>query len=163
MKFDNLNCNLTCVLNYVSTEPLIKPYCADSTCNGSIVIDDSYCLCSTRSNYTMDYEMGKIKMERLKIECKAEDIINCITDVVIGKQKQTVVKWNDGVKTIVKCNDEDNFSPEIGVAMCIAKKMFGENYKSKINGLIKKYDNKRKEEIKKRQEEDRKKAKEKNK
>lgn len=37
----------------------------------------------------------------------------------------TVVKWKDGTKTVVKCAKNDNFDPEKGLAMAIAKKALG--------------------------------------
>jgi len=33
--------------------------------------------------------------------------------------------WNDGTKTVAKCSDGDSFSLEGGVAICIAKKLYG--------------------------------------
>lgn len=38
----------------------------------------------------------------------------------------TIVFWDDGVKTIVRCNDED-FDKEKGLAMAIAKRFLGTN------------------------------------
>ena len=37
----------------------------------------------------------------------------------------TVVIWKDGTKTIVRCQDGDEFDPEKGLAMAIAKKVLG--------------------------------------
>ena len=45
---------------------------------------------------------------------------------VIFNDPVTVVLWLDGTKTIVKCEDED-FDPEKGLAMAIAKKYLGTN------------------------------------
>lgn len=39
----------------------------------------------------------------------------------------TVVEWNDGTKTVVKCQRGDTFDPFTGVAMCCMKKMLGTN------------------------------------
>ena len=44
---------------------------------------------------------------------------------VIFNDPATVVLWNDGTKTVVKCQEGDNFDPEKGLAMCIAKKTVG--------------------------------------
>lgn len=78
-----------------------------------------------------------------------------ISDIIIGKQKQTVVKWTDGDVTVVKCNDADNFCPEIGLSMAISKKIFGDNYKNKMSKLIKLFDDKHKAEIEKKKAADR--------
>ena len=53
----------------------------------------------------------------------------------------TIVEWNDGTKTVVKCQRGDKFDPLTGVAMCCMKKMLGSNesgsnYLSKVEGLI---------------------------
>lgn len=40
----------------------------------------------------------------------------------------TVVIWEDGTKTFVKCADDEVFDPEKGAAMAIAKKALGDNY-----------------------------------
>ena len=49
----------------------------------------------------------------------------------------TIVFWADGTKTVVKCQDGDDYSEEVGLAMCIAKKAFGN--KSKYNDIFKKW------------------------
>ena len=50
----------------------------------------------------------------------------------------TVVEWEDGTKTIVKCGYEDTYDQEKGLAMCFIKKLFGNkgNYYDKFNELI---------------------------
>ena len=37
----------------------------------------------------------------------------------------TVVMWNDGTKTIVRCSENDFYDPEKGLAMAIIKKVYG--------------------------------------
>ena len=49
----------------------------------------------------------------------------------------TSVFWEDGTKTIVKCQDGDDYSKEVGLAMCIVKKVFGNT--SKYNDIFKKW------------------------
>ena len=51
----------------------------------------------------------------------------------------TIVFWADGTKTVVKCQDGDDYSEEVGLAMCIAKKVFGNT--SKYNDIFKKWCN----------------------
>lgn len=43
------------------------------------------------------------------------------------KKKVTTVIWNDDTKTMAKCTDDDDYDEEIGVAICIAKKYYGNN------------------------------------
>ena len=40
----------------------------------------------------------------------------------------TVVIWEDGTKTFVRCAENEMFDPEKGAAMAIAKKALGDNY-----------------------------------
>ena len=51
----------------------------------------------------------------------------------------TIVFWADGTKTVVKCQDGDDYSEEVGLAMCIVKKVFGNT--SKYNNIFKKWCN----------------------
>ena len=44
---------------------------------------------------------------------------------VIFNDPATIVFWEDGTKTVVKCQDSDEFDPEKGLAMAIAKKAYG--------------------------------------
>ena len=44
---------------------------------------------------------------------------------VIFNDPATIVFWADGTKTVVKCQDDDIFDPEKGLAMAITKKSLG--------------------------------------
>lgn len=35
----------------------------------------------------------------------------------------TIVHWSDGTKTVARCNEQDTFSEEVGLAMACAKKL----------------------------------------
>ena len=56
---------------------------------------------------------------------------------VIFNGPATVVKWADGDKTVVRCQDGDNYSKETGLAMAIAKKSLGN--KGNFNEVFKKW------------------------
>ena len=47
---------------------------------------------------------------------------------VIFNPPATIVIWYDKSKTVVKCRDVDEYDPEYGLAMCIAKKYFGSRH-----------------------------------
>lgn len=53
---------------------------------------------------------------------------------VIHNEPATIVFWSDGTKTVVKCQDDDIYDPEKGLAMAICKKVFGNkgNYCNEI-------------------------------
>lgn len=44
---------------------------------------------------------------------------------VIFHNPATIVYWNDGTKTVVKCDERDTYSKEAGLALCYMKKMLG--------------------------------------
>ena len=44
---------------------------------------------------------------------------------VIFNDPATIVFWEDGTKTVVKCQDGDDFDPEKGLSMAIVKKAYG--------------------------------------
>ena len=44
---------------------------------------------------------------------------------VIYNDPATIVFWNDGTKTIVKCHPDDVYDPEKGFLLCCAKKLMG--------------------------------------
>lgn len=56
---------------------------------------------------------------------------------VIFHDPATIVFWNDGTKTVVKCQPGDAYNKEIGLALCFSKKMLGN--KSNFNNIFKKY------------------------
>ena len=56
---------------------------------------------------------------------------------VVFNDPATVVIWNDGTKTVVKCQPGDTYSKETGLALCIAKKYLGN--KGNFNKVFKKW------------------------
>lgn len=44
---------------------------------------------------------------------------------VIYNNPATIVFWNDGTKTVSKCHEDDTYSKETGLAICIIKKLLG--------------------------------------
>lgn len=56
---------------------------------------------------------------------------------VIFNDPATIIYWKDGTKTVVKCQQGDVYDDEKGLALCIAKKYFGN--KSNFNNVFKKY------------------------
>lgn len=62
---------------------------------------------------------------------------------VIYNDPATIVYWEDGSKTVVKCGEGDKFDPEKGLAMAIAKKSLGNsgNYYNIIKQWLPKEEN----------------------
>lgn len=61
--------------------------------------------------------------------------MNSITNVIFNNPA-TIVCWSDGTKTVVKCDERDEFDPEKGLAMAICKKHFGGGF---YNDIFKKW------------------------
>lgn len=61
--------------------------------------------------------------------------MNSITKVIFN-DPATIVLWSDGTKTVVKCDERDDFDPEKGLAMAICKKHFGGGF---YNDIFKKW------------------------
>ena len=96
-----------------------------------------------------DYNKMYVKKEDRKMDIKLYECGMFVGGVVTKPQDLiknvifsgpcTIVQWSDGDKTIVKCENED-FDKEKGLAMAIAKKLFGTNEsKSNYNDIFKKW------------------------
>lgn len=59
---------------------------------------------------------------------------------IIINPPATIIIWKDGTKTVCKSNEE--FDPEVGVAMCIAKKYFGSRnqFAKAVEGAVKDFE-----------------------
>lgn len=44
---------------------------------------------------------------------------------VIYSGRATIVIWDDGTKTVVKCSEEDEYVPEVGFLWALAEKVYG--------------------------------------
>ena len=56
---------------------------------------------------------------------------------VIFNAPATIVIWADGTKTVVKCQPDDEYNAELGLAMAISKKFLGN--KGNFNEVFKKW------------------------
>ena len=61
---------------------------------------------------------------------------------VIYSEPATIVFWSDKTKTVVKCQEGDEFDPEKGLAMAMVKKMLGNqgNYYNTFSKWLEKYE-----------------------
>ena len=55
---------------------------------------------------------------------------------VVYNDPATIVIWNDGTKTVVKCHPDDVYDPEKGFLLCCAKKLLGGG---KYNDVMRKH------------------------
>ena len=72
---------------------------------------------------SLEFNLGEIKDVKLIKQLPKFDK-NEIKDVKYN-DPATIVFWKDGTKTVVKCQKDkgDTYNPELGLAMCIIKKM----------------------------------------
>lgn len=55
---------------------------------------------------------------------------------VIFHPPATIVYWEDGTKTVVKCQKDEDYDPEKGLALCFMKRALGN--KGNYNNIIRK-------------------------
>lgn len=70
-----------------------------------------------------------------------------ITDIKTpNPEKVVIVEFSDGTKEKAICDDEDKFSLETGIEVCVLKKMLGgkKNYNKYISAAVDLYNNKEK-------------------
>lgn len=60
---------------------------------------------------------------------------NMMYERIIFNNPATIVIWKDGSKTVVKCQKDDVFDPEKGLALCFMKKALGN--KGNFNNILK--------------------------
>lgn len=76
--------------------------------------------------------------------------IGGFTDIkkVIFSNPATIVFFEDGTKEVVKCSENDTYSPAAGIAFCVMKKCFGHDFHHEIRKWMKQYneENKKQEE-----------------
>lgn len=57
---------------------------------------------------------------------------------VIFNPPATIILWGDGTKTVVKCSDGETYDYEVGLAMCLCKRMLGKKYRRWFKDALKK-------------------------
>lgn len=67
-------------------------------------------------------EMACMMIDDLMEDIDFEDVY--IEDVIFN-DPATIIKWSDGTKTVVKCQEGDTYDAEKGMALCICKKLCG--------------------------------------
>ena len=55
---------------------------------------------------------------------------------IMYKPPATIVFWNDGTKTVAVCEEGDAYNKELGFALCVLKKKYGNK---KVHDMLDKY------------------------
>ena len=78
-----------------------------------------------------------------KVNPYNKSLFSSLIKDVIFNAPATIVLWEDGTKTVVKCGKNDVYDPEKGLAMAIAKRALGN--KGSYYETFKKYINRKEE------------------
>ena len=70
------------------------------------------------------YRPNSVTVHADKIVMRPQNAVPEIKDVIFNPPA-TIVLWKDGTKTVVKCGHGDTYSKEVGLAMAICKKAYG--------------------------------------
>lgn len=65
---------------------------------------------------------------KLEFDSPVPMIIKPTIKKVIFNPPATIVFFDDGTKTVVKCNEDDIFNPWAGMALAICKKLYGSEF-----------------------------------
>ena len=125
-KYPTVHCNINNAENIIGS--LKKYEMRPASIEYSGYGDNHY----TDNELTLTLE-NWIKFDKDYIIDRKEDI-----EKVIFNDPATIVYWKDGTKTVVKCQDGDVYDKEKGLAMCVAKKFFGNkgNFNKVFNKFI---------------------------
>ena len=75
-------------------------------------------------DYIRDYELDLSLYPYFKPNTTNTTKLPEIKDVIFN-EPATIILWKDGTKTVVKCQEGENYDPEKGMAMAISKKALG--------------------------------------
>lgn len=81
-----------------------------------------------RTLYQYHADCGVTSKNRLLSFPKMDLYSDLKVEKVIFNDPATIVFWNDGSKTVVKCGEGETFDEEKGFAIACTKKMFGNNH-----------------------------------
>ena len=108
----------------------MKKYAGETvTIESAIVCDDKPCYYIEEHCYMWD--------ERLFDGGQTIDMPTVQISKVIFNKPATIILWQDGTKTVVKCQKGDKYDKEKGLAMCIVKKALGNQ--GNYNNFFKKW------------------------
>lgn len=115
-------------------EAVIRDYCINKNYSFNITMKPELLSDDTRFSFEIDEGYSRLfdtdiasMYPDIRIRRRRMADIDCIKKVIFSGPC-TIILWNDGTKTIVRCGPDDEFDKEKGIAMCILKKMFGSSH-----------------------------------
>lgn len=73
------------------------------------------------------YRLSRAAAYGLFTPVKKEKTLSMTIKEVIFSPPATIIIWDDNTKTIVKAQEDEPYDPEKGMAMCIAKHIYGDS------------------------------------
>ena len=123
-----------CVFNYEG-RPVGKVISTELHCDGAINADvELYSGVSASDLITtpdmirrreVAYRLSRAAAYGLFTPDKKEKTLSMTIKKVIFSPPATIIIWDDNTKTIVKAQEDEPYDPEKGMAMCIAKHIYG--------------------------------------
>lgn len=124
------------VYNYEG-RPVGKVVSTDLHCNGTINADvelypgvSASDLITTREMIRRRKVVNRLSRaaayEQLFSPVNKEKTLSMTIKKVIFSPPATIIIWDDNTKTIVKAQEDEPYDPEKGMAMCIAKHIYGD-------------------------------------
>lgn len=88
---------------------------------------------------SMGYHVGTINEVTFFVDEDAWMFFKKMPEIkkAIFNDPATIVFWDDGTKTVVKCGEDDTYDKEKGLALCYMKRIF--NNKGNYNEILKKW------------------------
>ena len=121
-------------LNKLSYE--IDPYRNYAECNLEVICNRDEELLKLKTLYNKHFMVSETCEHSYTFYALPTLDISTIKKVIFN-EPATIVLWQDGTKTVVKCQDGDTYDREKGLALCIAKKALGN--KGNFNNEFKKW------------------------
>lgn len=124
--------SFTALKNYLTSHPKCFEY-ADSQCIFRLYTEDST---DFRRSYRLEIAVKQKETPKVPYYqfcdgnvCNVNGTTYApeIKDVIFNPPA-TIVKWADGTKSVVKVDNSEAYDPEKGLAMAIARKMYGNKY-----------------------------------
>ncbi len=72
------------------------------------------------------YRLSRAAAHGLFTPVKKEKTLSMTIKKVIFSPPATIIIWDDNTKTVVKAQEDEPYDPEKGMAMCIAKHIYGD-------------------------------------
>ena len=124
-----------CVFNYEG-RPVGKVISTELHCNGTINADvELYPGLSASDLITtpemirrrkVAYRLSRAAAYGLFSPAMKEKTLSMTIKKVIFNPPATIIIWDDKTKTVVKAQEDEPYDPEKGMAMCIAKHIYGD-------------------------------------